>query len=51
MQSSVPGFEDNTEVDHPKLQNSHILAIIGGALAAMCICALIGSVFWKKVVQ
>ncbi|KAG4080151.1 hypothetical protein HA402_008222 [Bradysia odoriphaga] len=42
-------YDDNTEVDHPMLKNTHILGIIGAVLAVLCVCLYLGITVWRRV--
>lgn len=43
-------YNDNTEVDHPMLKNTHMLGIIGAVLAALCVCIYLGITIWRRVI-
>jgi len=44
----INDFDDNTEVDHPMLQNAHIFGIFGAVLAVLCVCFYLGITIWRR---
>lgn len=45
----VSDYDDNTEVDHPMLESTHILGIICALLAALFVCLYLGITIWRRV--
>lgn len=45
----VSDYDDNTEVDHPMLKNTHLLGVIGAVLAVLCVCLYLGITVWRRV--
>lgn len=46
----VDEFDDDTDIDHPMLKDTHILGIIGGVLAILCVCLYLGIIIWRRTI-